>query len=68
MGSEMCIRDSWECVDIKAIASVPEPVTLEAIKAEPKLSEMVLVKNTRLSVQPVRDDEWKLICKMGKVR
>ena len=58
----------WECVDIKAIASVPEPVTLEAIKAEPKLSEMVLVKNTRLSVQPVRDDEWKLICKMGKVR
>ena len=60
--------DRWECVDIKAIASVPAPVTLDAIKAEPKLSEMVLVNNTRLSVQPVRDDEWKLICKMGKVK
>ncbi|MCV6594244.1 MAG: EVE domain-containing protein [Silicimonas sp.] len=55
----------WECVDIKAVQPVPEPVTLAAIKAEPKLAEMVLVKNTRLSVQPVRDDEWALICKMG---
>ncbi|MEM8803585.1 MAG: EVE domain-containing protein [Pseudomonadota bacterium] len=59
--------ERWECVDIKAISSVPAPVTLDAIKAEPKLSEMVLVNNTRLSVQPVRDEEWKLICKMGKV-
>ena len=60
--------DRWECVDIKAIAPVPEPVTLAAIKAEPKLAEMVLVNNTRLSVQPVRDSEWKIICKMGKVK
>ncbi|MEO1026865.1 MAG: EVE domain-containing protein [Pseudomonadota bacterium] len=59
--------ERWECVDIKAISSVPAPVTLDAIKAEPKLTEMVLVNNTRLSVQPVRADEWKLICKMGKV-
>ena len=57
----------WECVDIKAIGPVPEPVSLEQIKAEPRLSEMVLVKNTRLSVQPVTDDEWATICNMGGV-
>ena len=59
--------DRWECVDIKAICDVPIPVTLEQIKATEALSEMVLVKNTRLSVQPVREDEWKIICQMGKV-
>ena len=57
----------WECVDLKAVADVPKPVTLVAIKAEPKLKEMVLVKNSRLSVQPVSDAEWKLVCKMGGV-
>jgi predicted RNA-binding protein with PUA-like domain len=57
----------WECVDIKAISPVPEPVSLEQIKAEPRLSEMVLVKNTRLSVQPVTNDEWATICNMGGV-
>lgn len=57
----------WECVDIKAIKDVPEPVSLEQIKATDALSEMVLVKNTRLSVQPVTEDEWMLICQMGKV-
>ena len=59
--------DRWECVDIKAIRSLETPVTLAQIKAEPKLSDMVLVNNTRLSVQPVRDAEWTLICKMGGV-
>jgi predicted RNA-binding protein with PUA-like domain len=58
---------AWECVDLKAVADVPEPVTLAAIKAEPKLKDMVLVKNSRLSVQPVSDDEWTLVCKMGGV-
>ena len=58
---------AWECVDLKAVADVPKPVTLAAIKAEPKLKDMVLVKNSRLSVQPVNDDEWKLVCKMGGV-
>ena len=57
--------ERWECVDIKAIEPVPNPVTLEQIKAEPRLAEMVLVKNTRLSVQPVAEDEWALICNMG---
>lgn len=57
--------ERWECVDIKAVQSLESPVTLEDVKAEPRLAEMVLVNNTRLSVQPVRDDEWRLICKMG---
>ncbi len=55
----------WECVDIKAIESVPNPVSLDMIKADPRLADMVLVKNSRLSVQPVRDEEWKIICEMG---
>ena len=55
----------WECVDIKAIESMPNPVSLEMIKADPRLADMVLVKNSRLSVQPVRDEEWKIVCEMG---
>ena len=52
-------------VDIKAVKSLPKPVTLEAIKAEPKLADMALVANSRLSVQPVTDDEWKIISAMA---
>ncbi|QBF29630.1 EVE domain-containing protein [Thalassococcus sp. S3] len=55
----------WECVDIKAISPVPKAVTLEQIKAEEELADMVLVKNSRLSVQPVRDAEWAHICRMS---
>jgi predicted RNA-binding protein with PUA-like domain len=57
----------WESVDLKAVADVPRPVTLAAVKAEPKLKDMVLVRSSRLSVQPVSDEEWKLVCKMGGV-
>ncbi len=53
---------AWECVDIRALADLPKPMTLDDIKLVPELSEMVLVKNSRLSVQPVTADEWKLIC------
>ncbi|MGV6849671.1 MAG: EVE domain-containing protein [Marinibacterium sp.] len=62
-----CTTDDprWECVDIRAVAPFPTPVTLDQIKATPELSEMVLVRNSRLSVQPVRDSEWDIICKMG---
>ena len=56
---------SWECVDLKAVADVPKPVTLAAVKAEKRLADMVLVKNSRLSVQPVSDAEWALVLKMG---
>ncbi|WP_439111038.1 EVE domain-containing protein [Lentibacter sp.] len=56
----------WECVDIKALRPFAQPVTLAMIKAEPQLADMPLVKSPRLSVQPVTDAEWKLICAMGK--
>lgn len=55
----------WECVDIKAVAPMPNPVTLDMCKAEPRLSEMVLVNNSRLSVQPVSPGEWRVICELG---
>lgn len=55
------------CVDLKAVAPLKNPVTLAAIKAEPKLAEMALLKQSRLSVQPVTDAEWRLICEMGGV-
>ena len=43
-------------------------MTLEAIKADPRLAEMVLVKNSRLSVQPVRAEEWMVVCGLGGYR
>ncbi len=52
-------------VDFKAVASMPQPVALDVIKAEPGLAAMVLVKNSRLSVQPVTVEEWALVCRMG---
>jgi predicted RNA-binding protein with PUA-like domain len=52
-------------VDIRAVRALPHEVTLEAIKAEKRLAEMALVKLSRLSVQPVTSDEWKIVCKMG---
>jgi predicted RNA-binding protein with PUA-like domain len=57
--------EPWVVVDVKAAAPAANPVTLQAIKAEPKLKDMVLVKNSRLSVQPVTDAEWKIVCKMA---
>jgi predicted RNA-binding protein with PUA-like domain len=56
----------WECVDIRAVRPFGRPVTLARIRNEPRLSDMMLVKNTRLSVQPVTDTEWRLICEMGR--
>lgn len=55
----------WVVVDVKALEPLPKPVSLDAAKAEPGLKAMMLVNNTRLSVQPVTADEWKLVCKMG---
>jgi len=60
--------EPWVVVDVKAIEAAKAPVTLGAIKAEPKLKAMVLVNNSRLSVQPVTADEWKLVCKMGGMK
>lgn len=55
----------WDCVDIRAVAPFPRPVTLDACKAEPRLAGMALVTNSRLSVQPVLAREWALVCGMG---
>jgi len=55
-------------VVVKAVKDMPRPVTLAEVKANPKLSEMSLVKSFRLSVQPVRDNEWKEVCKMGNLK
>ena len=57
----------WECVDLKAVMPVKTPVTLDAIKSDPRLAEMVLVKSPRLSVQPVTSDEWQIICEMAGI-
>ena len=54
--------ERWECVDIKALRAFEKPVTLDDIKNDERLAEMVLVKNSRLSVQPVTADEWQIIC------
>lgn len=55
----------WDCVDIKAVYPLPHPVSLEDVKKTPKLAGMMLVTHTRLSVQPVTDEEWDILCKMG---
>lgn len=55
----------WECVDIRALTKMPVPVTLEMCKQDHRLSEMVLVTNSRLSVQPVTPEQWAVICELG---
>jgi predicted RNA-binding protein with PUA-like domain len=55
----------WECVDVAAHKPLPRPVTLEEIKATPALADMALVRLSRLSVSPVTDAEWDIICRMG---
>lgn len=58
--------DRWDCVDIKALRPFRTPVTLDQIKADERLSNMALVKSPRLSVQPIGEDEWAIICALGK--
>lgn len=55
----------WLAVDVVAAESLPAPVTLAAIKDEPRLADMALVKNSRLSVQPVTSSEWSLVRRLG---
>ena len=57
--------ERWDCVDVKAVCDMPEPVTLKAVKANPNLEKMSLVTSMRLSVQPVTEDEWLEVCRMG---
>lgn len=60
--------ERWECVDIRAVRPFEYPVSLDQIKADARLSEMILVKNSRLSVQPVTDEEWDVICALGQTK
>ena len=55
----------WDCVDIRAVREMPKPVSLKDIKANPNLSNMSLVTSMRLSVQPVTEEEWIEVCRMG---
>lgn len=60
--------EKFGMVEVKPVAPVPTPVSMKEIKATPALKDMVLVKNSRLSVQPVTAAEWKQVCKMGGVK
>ncbi len=55
----------WDCVDVQSVKPFPRSVTLAEIKATPELSELELVKLSRLSVSKVSETEWNLLCKMG---
>jgi predicted RNA-binding protein with PUA-like domain len=58
----------WNCVDVAAVGPFPKPVTLSEIKASARFANMALVKNPRLSVQPVTAAEWEAVCSMGGYR
>lgn len=58
----------WECVTLRAVEDMPNPVTLDTIKSEEALAQMVLVTNSRLSVQPVGEAEFRHICRMGGLK
>nr|WP_246514677.1 EVE domain-containing protein [Neoroseomonas soli] len=55
----------WVCVDMKALAALPQPVTLAAIKADPRLAGIALVRMSRLSVMPISPGHWKILARMG---
>ena len=55
----------WDCVDVRALRPFVRPVPLAEIRANPALADMVLVRNSRLSVQPVTPAEWQIVCAMG---
>jgi predicted RNA-binding protein with PUA-like domain len=55
----------WVCVDMKAVSPVPQPVTLAAIKATPELADLALIRQSRLSVMPIGEEHWAMLCRMG---
>ncbi|CAA7616806.1 conserved hypothetical protein [Magnetospirillum sp. LM-5] len=57
----------WVCPDLKAVRPVPNPVTLAAIKADPRLADLALIKQSRLSVMPIDDQSWDILCGLGGV-
>lgn len=57
--------ERWDCVHIRALCDMPNPVSLKQVKANERLADMSLVTSMRLSVQPVKEDEWMEVCRMG---
>jgi len=57
--------ERWDCVELRAVCDMPKSVTLKDVKANEKLEDMALVTSFRLSVQPVKEDEWIEVCRMG---
>jgi predicted RNA-binding protein with PUA-like domain len=61
-------RDSnWVSVRVEPVRALPRPVTLAEIKAEPRLAKMELIRQSRLSVAPVRAEEWELVLELARV-
>jgi predicted RNA-binding protein with PUA-like domain len=56
----------WDCVDVRTVRGLARPVTLAQIKSDPRLAQMVLVRNSRLSVQPVTPEEWRIVCALAE--
>jgi predicted RNA-binding protein with PUA-like domain len=56
---------AWRAIDVAAVRALPTPVGLDRIKANPRLARMALVRISRLSVQPVTEAEWRIVCQMG---
>lgn len=59
-------KERFGMVDVKAVRPFRKPVTLEDVKAEPRLAELPLIKQSRLSVMPIPKDAWDLLCQMGE--
>ena len=59
-------EEAWICVDLAPAKKLPRPVPLEAIKANPDLAKIALLRNSRLSVMPITEDEFRLIVEMAK--
>ena len=59
---------NWVCVDMKSVRPLAKPVSLVTIKADPEFADMLLVRQSRLSVMPVSQPHWDRICQMGGVK
>ena len=59
---------AWDCVDVAAVTDMETPVTLADVKADTSLKDMVLVRNSRLSVQPVTAEQWRIVCRLGGLK
>jgi predicted RNA-binding protein with PUA-like domain len=57
----------WVCVDMQAVRAVKRPISLAEIKSDPRLSALALVRLSRLSVAPVSEEHWSLLCRLGGI-